>query len=389
MSHSARTCFGDVFRDARVLVTGHTGFKGSWLTRWLVRCGAEVHGLGLDPDEDATLFDSLRLADILVSDQRSDIRDADLVARRVATIRPRFVFHLAAQPLVRLSYREPLETFQTNVLGTANLLDALRRTGDACSVVIVTTDKCYQNRGWTHGYRECDRLGGHDPYSASKAAAELITASFRDSFFRDSPVRVASARAGNVIGGGDWAADRLVPDCIRALAAGRPIEVRNRTSTRPWQHVLEPLSGYLHLAARLATAEPGEANELASGFNFGPSVASNRTVLELVREIVNHWPGPWIDASDPDAVHEATLLHLSTDKAHHQLHWHPVWDFATTIEKTVAWYRADHASDDVSRLTDQQIDRFVRDAAKGDQPWADPKTKRSDSRDIPLDRHAA
>jgi CDP-glucose 4,6-dehydratase len=259
------------------------------------------------------------------------------------------VLHLAAQPLVRHSYAEPVATWDTNVMGTIHLLEALRALQRPCTAVLITTDKVYRNNEWLYGYRENDPLGGHDPYSSSKAAAELAIASWRASFCGHGPhqtphLRIASARAGNVIGGGDWAADRIVPDAIRALAAEQPIGVRNPRATRPWQHVLEPLGGYLLLAERLhGGADAASADQrLASCFNFGPQLEANRSVRELVDEALRYWPGSWHDRSDPTSPHEASLLNLVIDKAHHQLGWAPRWPFATTVERTVSWYRRVH-----------------------------------------------
>jgi len=328
------------YRGKRVLITGHTGFKGSWLAEWLLQLGAEVTGYSLPPPTNPALFEQLRLGSRL-HHVEGDVRDLAKVRQTIEAARPDFVFHLAAQPLVRLSYRDPVETYSTNVMGTVNVLEAVRLAGQPCTVVAITTDKCYDNREWLHGYREEDPMGGHDPYSSSKGAAELVISAYRRSYFShpDSKVRLASGRAGNVLGGGDWAGDRIVPDCIRALQRGEAIPVRNKVSTRPWQHVLEPLSGYLLLGARLAAAAD-HASPLASAFNFGPGLASNRAVSDLVLEILRHWPGRWEDRSDPAAVHEATRLNLNTDKAFHLLQWEPVWNFADTIAQTVHWYRA-------------------------------------------------
>lgn len=350
------------FRGRRVLVTGHTGFKGSWLCQWLLDLGAQVHGFALDPEPHQGLFDSLGLAPQLAGDTRADLLDGDRLGETVAAVRPEFLFHLAAQPLVRRSYREPLRTLEVNAIGSARLLEALRSLDQPCAAVMVTTDKVYDNREWLHGYREADALGGVDPYSASKACAEIIVASWRRSFFGgDHPVRIASARAGNVIGGGDWAQDRIVPDAIRALAASRPIRVRNARATRPWQHVLEPLGGYLTLAARLAGDGLEDDGSLSgSSFNFGPPVESNRRVGQLVEQILCHWPGSWQDQTDPDAVHEAGRLHLSADKAWHQLGWAPRWDFARTVAETVAWYRTTTAEPErAAEFTRSQIAAFT------------------------------
>lgn len=371
--------FSDIYRGKRVLLTGHTGFKGSWLAEWLLALGAEVTGFSLPPATEPALFNQLGLAARL-RHTIGDIRDLDGLRKIVEQARPDFVFHLAAQALVRLSYSQPIETYATNVMGTANVLEAVRLAQRSCTVVCITTDKCYENREWVHSYREEDSLGGHDPYSSSKGCAELVVSAYRRSFFSapDSAVRLASARAGNVVGGGDWTADRIVPDCIRALQRGEPIAVRNKHATRPWQHVLEPLSGYLWLGACLARPElaPGGSRPPASAFNFGPTVTANRSVAGLVEEILRHWPGRWEDRSDPQAVHEASLLNLATDKAYHLLGWRPVWDFATSIEQTIRWYRAateTNHSDDTGRralaLTRAQIERYQADARAQGLPW--------------------
>lgn len=332
--------FGGAFAGKRVLVTGHTGFKGSWLCEWLLALGADVTGLALPPATTPALFDELGLSG-RVKDRRGDIRDLATVRAAVDAAQADFVFHLAAQPLVRLSYAQPVETYATNIMGTVHLLEAVRLAGIRCAVVVVTTDKCYENTERAHAYREEEPMGGHDPYSSSKGAVELVVSAYRRSYFSaaDSPVRLASARAGNVIGGGDWALDRIVPDCIRSLQRGETIPVRNRHATRPWQHVLEPLGGYLWLAAQLAAA-PASRGELVSAFNFGPTPEATRPVGSLVEEVLKHWPGKWEDRTDPKAVHEATLLSLAIEKAARVLGWKPVWDFPATITHTVEWYRA-------------------------------------------------
>lgn len=332
------------WRGRRVWLTGHTGFKGSWLGLWLSEMGAKVAAVGLEPEGEPHLFHQLNLARRL-DHHIADIREADAMRELAELAQPEVVLHLAAQPLVRRSYRDPLGTWATNVQGSLHVLEALRTLEHPCAVVMVTTDKVYTNQEWDYGYRENDRLGGHDPYSASKAAAEIAIASWRASFcgpdsHQTPHLSIATARAGNVIGGGDWAEDRIVPDAMRALASGEPIGVRRPEATRPWQHVLEPLGGYLLLAERLLEAHGSEtSNPYSDAFNFGPSLESNRSVRELIEEAVMHWPGPWIDLSDPAAPHEAGRLHLQVDKAHHQLGWRPRWRFATTVERTVAWYR--------------------------------------------------
>jgi CDP-glucose 4,6-dehydratase len=361
--------FGDIYRGKRVLVTGHTGFKGSWLCEWLLALGADVTGLALPPATTPALFDELGLSGRM-QDRRGDIRDLATVRAVVETARPDFVFHLAAQPLVRLSYALPVETYATNIMGTVHLLEAVRLSGIRCAVVVVTTDKCYENTERAHAYHEEEPMGGHDPYSSSKGATELVVSAYRRSYFSaaDSAVKLASARAGNVIGGGDWALDRIVPDCIRSLQSGEVIPVRNRHATRPWQHVLEPLSGYLWLGARLASSAP--RGELASAFNFGPTPAATQPVAALVGEVLKHWPGQWEDRTDPKAVHEATLLSLAIDKAGRVLGWNPVWDFPATIAQTVEWYRAVSADASVAAgLTRRQIATYEAAARTLNLTW--------------------
>lgn len=332
----------NIYSGKRVLVTGHTGFKGAWLCEWLLGLGADVHGLAL-PAMKPSLFFALEL-ERRMKHAIQDIRNAHELEHAIQVIRPDFIFHLAAQALVRLSYREPVMTFATNAIGTAHVLDAVRKTDHACTIVVITTDKCYENDGRPRNFKETDPLGGHDPYSASKAAAELVVASYRDSFFsHGTDVALASARAGNVIGGGDWAEDRLVPDCIRALQAGKPVPVRNPAFTRPWQHVLEPLGAYLLLGARLEEARRKKSAEeiarYAQAFNFGPNPDANRSVRDLVEEVLRHWSGAWEQTHQEKHLKEAPLLSLAIDKARDVLGWQPRWDFAETVLQTVAWYR--------------------------------------------------
>jgi CDP-glucose 4,6-dehydratase len=363
----------DTFAGKVVWLSGHTGFKGSWLSEWLLDLGAEVHGFALAPATQPALFEQLSLAE-RVHHQIGDVRDLEAVRRSIEACRPDFVFHMAAQPLVRLSYDVPVETFATNVMGAVHVLDALRGfkvKGHKCSAVMITTDKCYENKEWLNSYREEDAMGGYDPYSASKGAAEIAIHAMRRSYFGapESCVHVASARAGNVIGGGDWALDRIVPDCVRALKKGESIPVRNKTATRPWQHVLEPLSGYLHLAAALARPSDypvleqilRQTGAASAAFNFGPNLSSNRTVAELVHEFLRHWPGEWQDRSDPSAPHEATKLNLATDKAFHTLGWQPRWDFETAVARTAEWYKKSvglGAAPDFQSLTRHQIHEY-------------------------------
>jgi CDP-glucose 4,6-dehydratase len=352
------------YRDKRVLITGHTGFKGAWLAEWLLKLGAKVTGFSLPSPTRPSLFEQLEL-ERRMCHVIGDMRDANAVREVVTETRPDFIFHLAAQSLVRQSYLEPADTYAVNVMGTVHLLDAARQLEKRCSIVAVTSDKCYENREWLYGYREEDPLGGHDPYSASKGAAELVVASYRRSFFSsaESPVRIASARAGNVIGGGDWAPNRIVPDCVRALRIGDPIKVRNRISTRPWQHVLEPLSGYLLLGSRLASST-GAKPVVASAFNFGPDSESNRSVADLVDVVLKHWPGKLEDHSDPQAVHEAGLLNLATEKARQLLGWKPVWTFTETVARTIDWYRQNLDVDtNMATLTGKQIEDYCNRSA--------------------------
>jgi CDP-glucose 4,6-dehydratase len=370
----ASRLFGGNFAGKKVWLSGHTGFKGAWLAHWLLELGAEVHGFALAPNTSPALFDLLGLAGRM-KHQIADLRDAAAVKESIHATQPDFVFHLAAQAVLLSSYAEPLETFQTNLMGTLHVLEALRELTQPCAAVIVTTDKCYENREWVYGYREDDPLGGYDPYSSSKAAVEIALSAWRRSFFAGHPVRLASARAGNVIGGGDWTRDRIVPDCVRSLQAKQPVPVRNRTARRPWQHVLEPLSGYLWLGACLAKDPKPEiqspASALASAFNFGPGHESNRTVEELVREVLKHWPGQWEDKTNPQAAHEARLLQLTTDKAHALLGWSPVWDFPKAIAQTVEWYRAVlEDSKAAAGIASRQIQQYEADAAAARVRWA-------------------
>ncbi len=332
-----------------VLVTGHTGFKGSWLSLWLHHLGARVSGYALDPLPGPNHFAASQIAPLLSGDTRNDIRDAAALRQAVASSEPDVIFHLAAQPIVQQSLVDPRETFDVNVMGTASLLDVVRASGKPCAVIVVTSDKCYRNDGQVWGFRESDPLGGHDPYSASKAGCELVVEAYRSSFFpvdrvADHGVRLASARAGNVIGGGDWAADRIVPDAIRVLSSGTELVVRNPGSTRPWQHVLEPLSGYLTLAARLRNDKGSGA--LAEAWNFGPLPTEEATVAQLADAVVRGWgSGRWVTADQAPPTVEARTLRISIDKVVSQLGWRPRWPFAETVQRTVSWYRSFYESD--------------------------------------------
>lgn len=365
--------FKSHYKGKKVVLTGHTGFKGSWLAEWLTLLGAEVYGFALDPLPESVLYSQLGLENDLEADVRADLRDYASLKKLIGDVDPDFIFHLAAQPLVRYSYEIPVETFEVNVMGSIHVMEAVRECGISCNIIMVTTDKCYENREWLHAYREEDAMGGHDPYSASKGATEIALASYRNSFFSDASkgVKLASARAGNVIGGGDWALDRIVPDCIRALDKGEVIAVRNKIATRPWQHVLEPLSGYLLLGAVMddpSLLGRDSAGDYTGGFNFGPALTSNRTVEQLVIEMLKHYPGDWQDCSDPNAVHEASKLNLAIDKAFHLLEWRPVWGFEETIEKTVAWYRQAQQSG-VKEFTRKQILEYTESATKMNISW--------------------
>ncbi len=360
----------------RVLVTGHTGFKGAWLAAWLLADGAQLMGLSLAPEAGPSLYEQTGLRHRM-DETIGDMRDPAVPAQLVDRFRPDVVFHLAAQSLVRRSYRDPLGTWNTNVMGSANLLAAVSALDHPCAVVFVTTDKVYENLEWVHPYRENDRLGGKDPYAASKAANELLVSSWRTSFLGGGGggVRVATARAGNVIGGGDWAEDRIIPDLVRArqsnhplanhplanhpLAnhpqANHPLQIRNPHATRPWQHVLEPLSGYRLLAQRLYLEDD---LALQSAFNFGPDSSGQRSVLALLTAAEAHWPGGWEDVGARGQPHEASLLALTIDKARHVLGWSPRWGFETAVAHTMQWYRAAFQGADCARLVADQIAQY-------------------------------
>ena len=346
-------------RDRPVLVTGHTGFKGGWLSLWLATLGARVHGYALAPPTQPNLFDVAGVDRVLASDTRADLADLAALTATFERFRPEIVFHLAAQPLVREGYRDPLGTLATNVMGTAHLLEASRAVDSVRAVVVVATDKVYQNMETGHAFGEVDPLGGHDPYSGSKAAAEIAVASYRSSFFGHGrhPARIATARAGNVIGGGDWAADRLVPDCLRAFAAGEPVRLRHPEAVRPWQHVLGPLSGYLELAGRLLD-EDGEG--LARAWNFGPSAGDDATVGDVAERLAALWGGQARVARDPDpGWPEAGLLRLDSGRARSELGWAPRWSVDEALERTLAWHRAWLRGDDMAAVCREQIGAYA------------------------------
>jgi CDP-glucose 4,6-dehydratase len=341
-----------------VLVTGHTGFKGSWLSLWLEMLGADVHGYALEPPTSPSLYEVAQVAEAVASDTRSDVCDLDAVSACVERTRAQLVFHLAAQPLVLEGYRDPVRTFQTNVVGTMNVLEAVRQSETVKAVVVVTTDKVYENREWDYPYREIDPLGGADPYSASKAAAELVANAYRSSFFDSrlpTATRIATARAGNVIGGGDWGADRLVPDCVRAFLSGEPVKLKNPGSVRPWQHVLDCLAGYICLAQRLMEVSSGQ--EYAGPWNFSPPVTDDATVGVVATGCAARWgDGARIEQdTQPSEHHEASLLRLDSSEARRRLGWSSRWTFDDALDRTIAWYRRWSRGEDMRAFTRDQI----------------------------------
>jgi len=348
------------FKHKKVFITGHTGFKGSWLAFLLREMGAEVCGYALPPSGPLNHFEMLKLGS-KVRHIEGDIRDTARLSSELSRFQPEYVFHLAAQALVRPSYQDPAATFSTNVMGSVNLLDAVRSCDSVRSLVYVTSDKCYENVEWVWGYRETDQLGGRDPYSASKAAAEIAFTSYARSFFAQRPtLGAASARAGNVIGGGDWAVDRIIPDCIRAIEADQPVNLRNPGATRPWQHVLEPILGYLMLAVRLYE----EPKKWEGAWNFGPSTEDIRTVKTVAELIVSHIGKGRVEVVESsNQVHEARLLQLNCDKAHQLLGWHPRWHVDKTLEATALWYKAMINGGSVEDITRLQLNEFFPELA--------------------------
>lgn len=347
----------EFWRGKRVFLTGHTGFKGGWLALWLASKGAVVRGYALDPGTQPNLLTEARIGTV-IEDVRGDIRDAAKLDAAIKEFSPEVVFHMAAQPLVRYSYEDPIGTYETNVIGTARVLDAVRRTPSVRAVVSVTTDKCYENKEWHWGYRETDPLGGYDPYSSSKACAEIVSAAYRQSYFpvhkmKEHGCAIATARAGNVIGGGDWSPDRLIPDLVRGFLAGETVRIRRPQAIRPWQHVLEPLHGYLLLAEHLLS---GKRERYATAFNFGPADEDARPVGWIVERMVEQWgeSASWMLDEEP-GVHEAGYLKLDASRARAELHWQPKLHLGTALEWLVDWYKRWQAGEDMQRLTLEQI----------------------------------
>ncbi len=347
------------WKNKSVLITGHTGFKGSWLSLWLSDLGAKVQGISLDPPTDPNLFSVAKIASIIEADHRADIRDFTKLNNLLQKIKPEIVFHLAAQPLVQSSYDSPLETYATNIMGTANVLEAIRHCDSVRAALIVTTDKCYENREWIYPYRETDRLGGIDPYSSSKACAELVSAAYRASYFSSSPIHVATARAGNVIGGGDWADNRLIPDCIKAFCASTTLNLRYPQAIRPWQHVLESIHGYVLLAEKLLS-EKGK--EFATAWNFGPEQADIKSVGEVAGKVCELL-GVSINMPNEKAQrHEASLLRLDSSKVKENLAWQARWSLPLAIEKTVEWYQQWLRDENMLTASRAQIAHFTGSA---------------------------
>ncbi|GAA2405285.1 CDP-glucose 4,6-dehydratase [Actinomadura vinacea] len=366
--------FQGAYRGRRVFVTGDTGFKGSWLASWLVKEGATVIGFSNGPLTEPNGYDAHRLAD-RIRHIDGDVRDAASVAAAIRATEPELVFHLAAQAIVGIGFANPVETFETNVMGTVNVLEACARSDSVRGALFITTDKCYANNGWSWGYREIDPLGGDDPYGGSKAAAELAVSAYRRTVdhrdARGGPMGIASARAGNVIGGGDWSPDRLIPDIVRALVSGRELRLRRSDATRPWLHVLEPLSGYLMVGARLLQGDPCAS----TSWNFGPRAAQSQTVRTVAERFVREWgrsSGPITFGSDPQAFPEASILRLDSSKAGSVLGWESVWSVERCLQMTADWYRAyyERSAPDMFDLTIAQIEKYESDAAAGGSGWA-------------------
>lgn len=354
--------FGDIYKNRRVLVTGHTGFKGSWMSYWLNKMGAKVFGISLEPPTQPNHYDLLKLE---IDSYIQDINDFKETEKLIRKINPEIIFHLAAQPLVRLSYQEPINTLATNIIGTANILEAASKLTNLKAIVVITSDKCYENKEWVWGYRENEAMGGKDPYSASKGCAEIVTSAYRNSFFnKPGSALIASARAGNVIGGGDWAKDRILTDIVTSASKSERVYLRFPNATRPWQYVLEPLSGYLTLGWQLL--EGGQS--FAEAWNFGPNNESNVTVMELVNEATKHWNKIKYDYDKGEHPYEAGFLMLDSSKATKLLQWSPVWDFKLTVKHTVNWYKSYYESGNI--LTEEILFAYIADAKTKSIPWS-------------------
>lgn len=347
------------WQGRRVFLTGHTGFKGSWLSLWLSSLGAEVKGYALNPPTSPSLFNEARVGSIIDS-QIGDIRDLDALYKSMTTFNPDILIHMAAQPLVRYSYEAPIETYEVNVIGTAKVLEVARSCPNLKAIVNITTDKCYENDERSQGYKESDPMGGHDPYSSSKGCAELVASAYRRSFLQDQGIGLASVRAGNVIGGGDWADDRLIPDILRCFEKNEPVVIRNPKATRPWQHVLEPLSGYLILAQKLYE----DQKKYAEGWNFGPNEQDVKPVGWILNKMISKWPNSSCELDQNSNPHEAAFLKLDIAKAESKLGWQPVWDLNHTLEKLIGWHRAWIKKEDMYIMCLAEIEEYTRDMNK-------------------------
>ncbi|MBX9702688.1 MAG: CDP-glucose 4,6-dehydratase [Silvanigrellaceae bacterium] len=360
--------FNGIYKNKKVFVTGHTGFKGSWLVTWLCELGAEVAGFSNEVPTNPSLYETLNL-EKKIKDFRADIRDNYILKKNLNDFQPEVIFHLAAQPIVSDSFKNPVKTFEVNLMGMVNLLECMRELPKLQAAVLITSDKCYENVEWEYGYREDDRLGGKDPYSASKAAAEIAFGAYVSSFFKTSSISLSTARAGNVIGGGDWAQDRIVPDCMRAWSQQKPVSIRNPHSTRPWQHVLEPLSGYLQLGAQLIT-NPQNLNHDA--FNFGPNHEVNVSVIELLEKLKKHWENVEINTvlNTEFALKEAGLLKLNCDKALARLNWLPTLTLDETTDFTSYWYKTYYNNpNEIKEITKNQIAQYAQKALERKRAW--------------------
>ena len=370
MNDSIKKIFNNQFEGKTVMITGHTGFKGAWLSLWLTELGANVVGVSLNPPSNPNFFDSTNLKENMI-DIRADIRNYETIYEVIKKHNPEIIFHLAAQALVKCSYEDPLETYNTNIIGTANILEAVRHLTSVKAIINVTTDKCYENKENEEGYKENDKLGGYDPYSSSKACSEIITSSFRNSFFNlkdygtSHNVLIATVRAGNIIGGGDWGEYRLIPDCVKAISNNKTIKIRNPNSIRPWQHVLEPLSGYLFIGSLLLQGK----KEFATGWNLGPDDKKIITVEEIVKILIESWnKGDYIIELDKKH-HEANLLMLNVDKAKSEIGWHTIYNYTDAVKKTVEWYKQFYKLENMKKFSINQITEYILKAKDNKLSW--------------------